>query len=58
MGVRLLTVAEVASVLRTSKQLIRKMIQEGVLPAVKVGREWRISEAYLEEFLTQMFQVS
>ena len=44
----MLTVQEVADILKTSKQQVRKMIRSGVLPAVRVGREWRISEAYLE----------
>ena len=37
-----LTVKEAASLLKTSRQQIRRMIQSGELPAVKVGREWRI----------------
>ncbi len=55
MGVRVLTVEEAASLLKVSKQQIRKMIREDTLPAIKVGREWRISEEYLEEFLTQPY---
>lgn len=42
---------------QTSKQQVRKMIREDILPAVKVGREWRISEEYLKEFLAQPFRV-
>ncbi|MBE7003038.1 MAG: helix-turn-helix domain-containing protein [Ruminococcaceae bacterium] len=55
MGVKVLTVKETAALLKTSKQQIRKMIREEALPAVKVGREWRINEEYLEEFLAQPF---
>lgn len=57
MGVCVLTVQETASLLKTSKQQVRKMIREDILPAVKVGREWRISEEYLKEFLAQPFRV-
>ncbi len=57
MGMCVLTVKETAALLKTSKQQVRKMIREEVLPAVTVGREWRIREAYLEEFLTQLFNV-
>lgn len=40
MGVnQVLTVKEVAVLLKTTRQQIRKMIQSGELPAVKVGRE-------------------
>ena len=51
MGLTVLTVEEAAEMLKTSKQQIRKMIRDGVLPAVKVGREWRISFEYLEDFM-------
>ena len=58
MAVRVLTVQETASLLKTSKQQVRKMIREDILPAVKVGREWRVSEEYLEEFISQPFRVN
>ena len=47
----LLTVAETAALLRTTKQQERKMIAQQLIPAMKVGREWRISRDYLESFL-------
>ena len=58
MAVRVLTVQETAFLLKTSKQQVRKMIREDILPAVKVGREWRVSEEYLEEFISQPFRVN
>ena len=52
MGViELLTVAETAALLRTTKQQVRKMIAQQLIPALKIGREWRISRQYLEDFL-------
>jgi len=52
MGVmELLTVQEAAELLKTSRQQIRKMVRSGLLPAMKIGREWRISAEYLREFL-------
>lgn len=56
MGVCVLTVQETASLLKTSKQQVRKMIREEILPAVRVGREWRVNEEYLKEFLAQPFR--
>lgn len=47
----LLTVAETAALLRITKQQVRKMIAQQLIPAMKVGREWRISRDYLESFL-------
>ena len=52
MGVmKLLTVQETAELLKTSKQQIRKMIRNGLIPAMLIGREWRVSAEYLEQFL-------
>ena len=49
---QVLTVKEVADLLKTTRQQIRKMIQSGELPAVKVGREWRILEEQIQNLLT------
>ena len=49
---QVLTVKEVAVLLKTTRQQIRKMIQSGELPAVKVGREWRILEEQIQNLLT------
>lgn len=52
MGVMpLLTVAETAELLKTSKQQVRKMIRQGLIPAMKIGREYRVMESYLTDFL-------
>ena len=51
----LLTIKEVAEFLKTSRVQVRKMIQEGNLPAVKVGQEYRIPSACLKEFIAQNF---
>ena len=47
----LLTVAETAALLKTTKQQVRKMISQQLIPARKIGREWRISRQCLEDFL-------
>lgn len=56
-GVKVYSVKEVAQILKTTCQQVRKMIQNEELAAVKVGREWRIPVERLEEFLenTEMF---
>lgn len=52
MGVsELLTVKEVAELLKTSRVQIRKMIQAGDLLAVKVGREYRIPMTSIKDFM-------
>ena len=57
MGItELLTVAETAVLLKTTKQQqVRKMIAQQLIPALKIGREWRISKQYLEAFLRDNF---
>ena len=47
----LLTVKEAATLLKTSRVQVRKMIQNGELAAIKVGREYRIPAASLREFV-------
>ena len=36
--------------LKVSRQHVRKMVRAGPLPAVKIGREWRIEKDYLKTF--------
>ena len=45
----ILTVKEVADLLKTTRQQVRKMIANEELPAVKVGREWRVLKAGIVE---------
>ena len=47
----LLTVKEVAALLKTSRAQVRKMIQNEELSAVMVGREYRIPLSALTAFL-------
>lgn len=49
-----LTVREVAAYLKTTRQQVRKMIQNGELAALKVGREYRVTLAALAEFLEEL----
>lgn len=45
------SVKEVAEILKTSQPQVRKMISDELLPAVMVGREYRIYEEDLLAFL-------
>ena len=54
--IELLTVQEAAALLKTSRQQVRKLIQNGKIPAVKVGRECRILYEALVQFLTDFPQ--
>jgi excisionase family DNA binding protein len=47
----LLTAAEVADQLRVSTMTIYRLIRSGELPAVRVGRNYRVREADLDAYL-------
>jgi excisionase family DNA binding protein len=47
----LLTVAEVARTLRVSNMTVYRLIKAGALPALRVGKNYRIREADLQAFL-------
>jgi excisionase family DNA binding protein len=48
---RLFTVAEVAEVMRVSNMTVYRLIRSGELPALRVGKGYRIFESDLERFL-------
>lgn len=48
----LLTVAEVAQVLRVSNMTVYRLIKAGELPALRVGKNYRIRERDLEAYLS------
>ena len=50
-----LTADEAAQILRVSTKTIYHLIKEGALPAVKVGRGYRIAKSVLIDYLLQTF---
>ncbi len=44
-GVRFLTVAEVAEMMRVSNMTVYRLVHSGELPAVRFGRSFRIPES-------------
>ena len=49
----LLTVAEVARAMRVSNMTVYRLIKSGELPAVRVGKNYRLRETDLERFLEE-----
>jgi excisionase family DNA binding protein len=49
---RLFTVAEVAEAMRVSNMTVYRLIKSGQLPALRVGKGYRIFESDLERFLS------
>lgn len=54
-GVRFLTVAEVAEVMRVSKMTVYRLVHSGELPAVRVGRSFRVPEDEVNEYLRKSY---
>lgn len=50
-GIRLLTVAEVAGVMRVSRMTVYRLIRRGQLKAIRVGRNYRVREEDLKAYL-------
>lgn len=48
---RFMSVKEVSDLLQVGETTIRNWIHDGALPAVDIGREWRIAPEDLEAFL-------
>ncbi|WP_136192517.1 MULTISPECIES: helix-turn-helix domain-containing protein [Actinomyces] len=46
-----LTVAEVAAMLRVSKMTVYRMVHSGDLPAMQVGRSFRVPERAVQQYL-------
>ena len=49
--VRFLTVAEVATIMRVSKMTVYRLVHSGELPAVRVGRSFRVPEQAVHDYL-------
>jgi excisionase family DNA binding protein len=53
--VRFLTVAEVAAVMRVSKMTVYRLVHSGELPAVRVGRSFRVPEQAVHDYLRHAY---
>jgi len=53
--VKFLTVAEVAAVMRVSKMTVYRMVHSAELPAVRVGRSFRVPEKAVHDYLRSAF---
>jgi len=46
-----LTVDEAASRLKVMPKTVRGWLREGILPGVKIGRQWRVAESTLDAII-------
>ena len=49
----ILTLPEVAEVLKVGDETIYSMVQKGQLPAFKVGGQWRVQRVDIDEWIDQ-----
>lgn len=52
---RFLTVAEVATLMRVSRMTVYRLVHSGELPAVRVGRSFRVPERAVHDYLQTAF---
>lgn len=50
-----LTIAEVAARMRVSKMTVYRLVHGGDLPAVRVGRSFRVTEDDVNDYLRKSF---
>lgn len=53
-----LTVAEVAGMLRVSTMTVYRLIKAGELPAVRVGKSYRLAEDAVDRFVAKGYTVA
>lgn len=49
----LMTLAEVADYLRVTQKTIYRLLEQGKIPATKVGRQWRFNRKTIDEWLNK-----
>ena len=47
---RLLTASDTAEILRMRKVVVLRMLSEGEIPAVRIGKTWKVDEEQLHEW--------
>jgi excisionase family DNA binding protein len=52
---RLLTVAEVAELLRVSNMTVYRLLKAGELPSVRIGKSFRVREDDLDAYLADRY---
>ncbi|MCE0485770.1 helix-turn-helix domain-containing protein [Ornithinimicrobium sediminis] len=50
-----MTVAEVATLMRVSKMTVYRLVHSGELPAVRVGRSFRVPEQAVNDYLRDSY---
>lgn len=54
-SIKFLTVAEVATTMRVSKMTVYRLVHNGTLEAVRVGRSFRVPEKAVQAYLKSSY---
>jgi len=54
-SIKFLTVAEVATTMRVSKMTVYRLVHNGTLEAVRVGRSFRVPEMAVQTYLKSSY---
>ncbi|MDQ3628659.1 MAG: helix-turn-helix domain-containing protein [Actinomycetota bacterium] len=54
-SIKFLTVAEVATTMRVSKMTVYRLVHNGTLEAVRVGRSFRVPEEAVQAYLKSSY---
>lgn len=52
----IMTVSEVATYFKISEVTTYKLVQEGKIPAFRIGRHWRVKKSDLGEYIEKLKQ--
>ena len=50
---QMMTVDEVAAYLQLHPLTVRRLAREGSIPAFKIGRQWRVKRALLDQWISE-----
>ena len=56
--IKVYTLEEVAEILKVSRRTLYTYVKEGKLPAVKMGKYWRVSQESLQAFVSTGTEVA
>lgn len=51
--IKLYTLLEAQDILKVTRRTLYNYVKSGKLKAVKIGREWRVTQESLKEFITK-----
>lgn len=54
-ALKFLTVAEVATTMRVSKMTVYRLVHNGTLEAIRVGRSFRVPEKAVQDYLGKSY---